>query len=345
MIRQLAGDLEGGFCSLEELRARIRSQLPQGSKMLERPEFWTAIKTLLSDPSPVEAVVVGEWLQRMSVSEGYAGSRDRQLAKFDVFVQALPRTLQGEPTAVQLSWFVGREALRRKVRSPATVETYTAQVASALGTSRRAKVVASALEGMRRLWMFSPMRAIPVGPEQAYAYLPLLPSLACRMLGVLWISNGLRQGDLARMLAQDTKVEAKVSGAQGLVLVSFLQRKGNCAGRGSPSELVLPVATPLVSSLVFLLRRIFQAPLVLREGWLETLVLWRSRLGLQAHSFRRGTAQWLSAMQVEEDTIASILGHSEAVRKHPVTQLYTDGLSLADRLRKASALPLPWSPT
>lgn len=317
--------------------------LPRGSRMLEQPVFWQMIKAGLADPSPMEALILAEWLQNMKVSEQYARSKDSQMLKFRKFISLLPPQFQAQPVPEQLAWFAGHEALRRGVRSPATVETYLSQAASAVGTSRRARPVASVLEGLRRIWLYSPAKAPPVPPSQAYRALASLPGLRCRLLGLLWISNALRQGDLARLLAQPVTVESTTLGRTQVIVFKLWQRKGALSGRGVSPELVLPVSEEAAPLFMALFQQLFQAPLSQKERWLQTLVQWRMRHGWQAHSIRRGTSAWMSQMMAGPETIALVLGHAAAVKELAVTKGYTDGLTASERVRKASVLPLPGS--
>lgn len=330
---------------LSQWRALFLREVGSGAPSLIGPRLLPTVRHCLCRwEHPLASVALAEWLRLCAVQGGYARRKEARLQEFRRFTLSLPPQLQEASLPQLLSFYVGHLALRPSIRSPATVQTYISEVASALGISRRARPVAQTLAGMNRLWFHQPRRAPPVEPQEAQQKVLELGSPQAQLLACIWIFGGLRQADVAHLLFEPISTTSQV--VQGMsVLVIFLERrKGFMEGQGPRPEILLRGPPEQMRAVEQSLLRVKCCPVEARREWFADLIRWRQRHQIEAHSFRRGTAQWLSGRGASREQVAAVLGHAEAVKRWEVTQRYTEGRTWSERWEVARVLPPMWLP-
>lgn len=327
------------FYPVEEWRNLFALAMGQGAPRLIGEKLLPEIRRLLIEwGHPWAPVALAEWLRLCAVQNEYGRRKASRLEQVRSFVDTLPPAWQGLPPPQLLALFTGSLVLKKTIQSPATVGTYVGEAAAALGIAKKAKPVSETLAGLNRLWLHTPKRAIPVPPEVAYQKASKMTDHGMA-LATVWISNGARQGCIEHLIFEPWTSDVRAEGNSTVLVLRLERRKGLHTWMGPRAELRLRGPGNHIRGVLRLLMQVKQASLDRKEGLFRELVEWRMANGFQAHGIRRGTSQWMSLAGVPEKTIAAVMGHAEEVRRHAVTQLYTEGQSWADRQELAKAQP------
>lgn len=287
---------------------------------------------------PLAPVCLAEWLRLCAVQSGYAARKSRRLQEFRSFIESLPGEIQSLPLPQQVSMFVGNLLIRPSIRSPATISTYVAELAAALGISKKTKILADTLAGVNRMWLYHPHRAEPVSPPRAVRAAGKLGPQE-KLLAAIWISNGLRQSCLEHMLFEPSKVECHRGEGETVLVILADRRKGLATWQAPRAEVRMVGPERKMEACRRALAVMLASPLETKLDWFATLEAWRRQADFAAHGIRRGTAQWMAQRGSSREVVSQVLGHAEEVRRFPVTQLYTEGQTLAERLALARAQP------